>query len=126
MSVADAPARKGATIAVREAGRPVTYVRTGDPVGDVSTGRVTSTETEHTLNGVLVRVNWKLVDGTKVQHTDQMVLIDAVTFESEIGSGGFPSTKDRIKIGSADYAIVAIFPVSSGEQWALFKVVVRR
>lgn len=126
MSIADAPARNGAKIAIRKAGRPITYVRTGDPVGNVATGRVTSSETEYSLYGVLTRVSWNLVDGTKIQHTDQMVLIDAATFEAEVGSGEIPKAADRIKIGTADYAVVAIFPVSSGEEWALFKVVVRR
>lgn len=125
MSIADAPARKGATVAVKKTGRPITYVRTGDV--DVTPGGVaTPAEVEHAMTGVLTKVGWRLQNLTMVKVTDQLVLIDAATFESKVGAGEVPNTDDRIKIGSQDLDIVMVDLISSGEQYALHKCVVRR
>jgi hypothetical protein len=125
MSVADAPARRGATIAVKKAGRPITYVRTGD-VSTTTKGVATPAETEYSMTGVLTKVGWRLLNLTMVKVTDQMVLIDAASFEAEVGAGEVPNTDDRIKVGTLDLDIVMVDLISSGEQYALHKCVVRR
>jgi len=125
MSVADAPARKGATVAIRKTGRAITYVRVSDPT--VSTkGVATPSETEYELKGVLTKVGWRLMNLTMIKVTDQMVLIDAASFEAEVGADEVPNTDDRIKVGSLDLDIVMVDLISSGEQYALHKCVVRR
>ena len=125
MSIADAPARRGATIAVKKAGRPITYVRTGD-VSTTTKGVATPAETEHEMRGVLTKVGWRLLNLSLVKITDQMVLIDAATFESKVGSGEIPNTDDEIRIGNLDLSIELVDSISSGEQYALHKCVVRR
>lgn len=125
MSIADAPARKGATIAVKKAGRPITYVRIGD-VSTTTKGVATPDETEYEMRGVLTKVGWRLLNLSLVKITDQMVLIDAATFESKVGSGEIPNTDDEIRIGSLDLSIELVDSISSGEQYALHKCVVRR
>ena len=125
MSIADGPARRGATIAVKKAGRDITYVRTGD-VSTTTKGVATPSETEHEMKGALTRVGWKLLNLSLVRITDQLVLIDAATFESKVGAGTSPTTDDRIKIGALDLSIELVDSISSGEQYALHKCVVRR
>ena len=126
MSIADAPARKGANIAIGKIGQIVTYVRTGEPTANLETGVVTKTDVEYPLKGVETRVHYSMIDGTKIKVSDRLVLIDAVAFEAAMGAGAVPSTDDRIKVGGKDLSIIDYFPVSSGEQYALFKIVVRR
>jgi len=72
------------------------------------------------------RIKQWMIDGTKIQMGDRLLLVDAVLFESKLGSGVLPSTDDRIIVGSRDWAIVLVDPVSSGEQNALHKIYVRR
>ena len=126
MAVADLAARKGANIAIEKVGQYMTYVRVGDGSEDLATGVVTIAETEYTLKGYETGIHHRLVDGTKIKWTDRMVLIDAVAFEAAMGAEALPSSDDRIKVGAADLAIVTFIPVSSGEQYALFKIIVRR
>jgi hypothetical protein len=126
MSIADAPARQGAQIAIAKVGRWVTFVREGEPSGDLSTGVVTPSIVEYQLKGVITKVSFRLVDGSRVKITDRMILFDAVSFEDELGEDEVPTTDDRVKIGDRDLAIVLVDTVVSGEQNALHKVVVRR
>lgn len=126
MAIADAPARSGAETAIRLTGRPFTYVRAGEPTKDLTTGVVTPNETTETLNGVLTRVKYDLVDGTLIRATDLMLLVDAVSFEAAFGASAMPVTEDRVTVGTQSLAIVTSLPVSSGEQWALHKIIVRR
>lgn len=125
MAIADAPARSGAQTAIRLSGRPVTYVRAGEPTTNLSTGVVTPSETTASLKAVLTRIRHELVDGTLIRATDQMLLVDAVSFEAAFGAGQEPEEVDRVEVGSRSYAIVKNLPVSSGEQWALHKLIVR-
>ncbi len=43
-----------------------------------------------------------------------------------VGDGEIPDADDHLRIGDDDLSIVAVLPVSSGEQYALHKLVVRR
>ena len=126
MSVADAAARKGAQIAIAKVGMLVTYVRVGEGSEDLRTGVVTPSVDEQELRAYITRIDNRLVDGTKVHATDRMALIDAVSFEEAYGTDAEPSEDDRIQVGSRDLAVVRDFPVMSGEQYALHKIVVRR
>jgi len=125
MSIADLPARIGANIAIGLTGKAITYVKTGDPT--ISTdGRATQNVTNYTMKAFETRIKQWMIDGTKIQMGDRLLLVDAVLFESKLGSGVLPSTDDRIIVGSRDWAIVLVDPVSSGEQNALHKIYVRR
>ena len=126
MSIADAPARSGAKTAVQLVGRPFTYVRVTGSVENLSTGTATLTKSEEELRGVLTKVEWRLVDGSVIKATDQMLLVDAVSFEDKYGADAEPSTDDLVEIGEQEFSVVAVRTVSSGEQAALHKLVVRR
>lgn len=126
MSVADKGARKGAEIAISKAGKVITFVREGDPVEDDDTGIVTPTLSEESLKAVETQVSFRMIDGSRVKATDMMFLIAAAVFEKKFGADALPTTDDRIKVGSRNLAITLVKSISSGEQWALHKMVVSR
>ena len=126
MAIADAPARTGARLAIAQAGRSCTYKRAGEATENTTTGVVTVPTTDETLTCVLGRVRKDLIDGTLIRATDLMALIDAESFEAAYGATALPAQEDRIEVAGEDLQIVAVLPVSSGEQWALHKLIVRR
>lgn len=113
-------------VAVQKVGRSFTYIEVGPGTADLSTGVVTPSKTPHVLMGVLTKVEWRLVDDSTVKWTDEMLLVDAVSFEEELGAGAKPSTDDLVLLGSDELSIQLVRSISSGEEWALHKLVVRR
>ena len=126
MSGIASAARTAAKIGVEKGGGTFTYIRVGEGTTDLSTGTVTPSEEEKTLTGAFTNINLRLVDGSKVRLTDEMVLVDAISFEAAYGVGAVPSTDDRVRDGTETLSIVRVIKIRAGTLYAAHKLVVRR
>jgi hypothetical protein len=83
---------------------------------DPLSGTISGGETVTVLNAIEDNIRKELVDGEHVQSTDRIILADNAVR---------PSTDDLIRIGSNDYVIIEVRPISPGGKDIYFEVVVR-
>lgn len=95
-----------ASAAVGDGPLTVTLVReTGGPATPWDTGAFAVTA-ETSLRAVVGRYDRRLVDGTLIRADDLRVMVEAGPVE--------PRTSDNLRIGGADYAVVAVRPTAPG------------
>lgn len=116
----DAEMRALADDLTSEFGKTVTFVEVSKTF-DPSTGSTTETTTETTLASVPPQdFAFSEMDGSLIQQGDLVIGLPAKTVPVE------PTTQDRLKIDGDTWQIVAVRPVASGEQVALYNVQVRQ
>lgn len=105
---------------IADKGRTVTLVTPGADTYIPGTGLTVGTPTEQTPKAVFVDYKAKDVDGTVIRAEDKMCLIAASALNAE------PTTADKIKEGSTEWAVVNVKVVKPGDTAILYRLQVRR
>lgn len=72
---------------------------------------------DQTIKGVFTKFKAGEVDGTLIQSSDKMVIVDSAVI---------PSVDQRIADGSSEYSIVNVDEIKPGEVGMIYKVQARR
>jgi hypothetical protein len=119
-TVLDAPIGRVALRLIRLFGKDVTYVEVGESVYNKATGKNERPTTDHPTRGVFQDVQKSLVDGTTIRATDETLLIPARDLEIE------PDTSGRVIDSGKNLQVLRTKAIRSGEQTAVWLLVVRR
>jgi hypothetical protein len=87
---------------------------------DPSTGTNTPSYTDHTATGVITSFAERLVDGSSIKAGDLSIIVPSknLTFE--------PSTEDKVTLNGQDWSVVNSSPEPSGEDFAAYRLQIRR
>lgn len=105
---------------IDDKGRTVTLVTPGTDVYTPGTGFTPGTPTEQTPKALFAAYKAKDVDGTIIRADDKECLIAASALSGE------PTTADKIKEGSTEWAVVHVEVIKPGDTALLYKLQVRR
>lgn len=106
---------------IADKGRNVTHVKQGTNVYSPSAGTFTEgTATETTIKAVFTNFKLSDIDGELIRKDDKMLLVAASSISFE------PTTEDKIKEGSTEWAVVAVNVVKPADTALLYKLQVRR
>lgn len=125
MTVLDGPAGKVALRLINKFGRRVTYLETFPGAYNRATGKTdVPAPTEHAVKAVFQRVDIGLVgetiNGTEVKVEDEEMFIPGRNLDFS------PNPKDMVRDGGQDYQIIRADPIRSGEDAALWRILVSR
>ena len=103
-----------------EFGKAVTLVSVSETF-DPATGNTTTTETTHLVNAVPPQAfNKSRIDGSLIQAGDTVIGLPAQPLSDP------PTTEDKLRFDGGTWTVVAVDPIYSGEQVALYNVQVRQ
>lgn len=116
----DTPLRAASKTLIAKFGKACTYIEAAAPTHYPADGLVVENETTHSVTAVMEAVNRRLVDGSRIQATDQFATIAATALTVT------PSTTGRLTVDGIEHSIVGVEPTFSGEQVALYRLQLRR
>lgn len=106
---------------ITEAGRDVKLVKPSGAIYDPVTGTYSGgAANEVTVKAVFTHYKLKDVDGELIRADDKMCLVAASSLAAE------PTTSDKIKEGSMEWAVVSVKVIKPGDVALLYKIQVRR
>lgn len=106
---------------IADKGRDVKLVSTGADVWNPATGTFTAgTPTEKTVKAVFVSFRLSDIDGELIRTDDKLCLIAASSLSAQ------PTTSDKIKEGSTEWAVVSVNTIQPADIALLYKIQVRR
>ena len=87
--------------AIAEFGRSITYTVNTEGTYDPSTGAMTGdSETDYTVNAIIMSYKERDIDGTRIQATDKKCILSA----SDLAVT--PTTGDIVTVGSTKYTVI--------------------
>lgn len=114
------PVAQSATTAISEYGVAVTLRKITQTVNPAAPWEnSTETTTDYSCRGLLKGVEYKLINGTTILSTDEMLTIGGSDLSVT------PTTNDTVIIGGTSYSVVAYMPLKPGGTVVLHKIVVR-
>lgn len=84
-----------------------------DPVAGTITGEIT---TQLTASGVVTKLDNRLIDGSRIEATDKMIILD---------NGITPLMTDLITFGGVNHTVIEIEEVNHGGITQMWSVIVR-
>lgn len=105
---------------IADKGRTIKLVTPGNDVYVPGTGFTPGTPTEQTPKAVFVDYKAQDVDGTIIRADDKQCLIAASSLTGE------PTTADKVKEGSTEWAVVKVEVIKPGDTALLYRLQVRR